>query len=365
MRYDLDAIRDRISMVELYSEAGYAPRRAGSGFTGLCPFHEERTGSFSLRLAQGGVWRGKCFGCGWSGDVLDLYAGLRGVAFKEAAAALAGRCGLAPISEGDRNWTPAPRPRRVEAEEWTKPWMPPFSLATMAEMMTLGELRGGLSTGGLKAASDRGHLRMADWPWRWDKGSRSRKVGADASRSWVITDGSGWVAQYRRMDGGLYEIGDDERGWRTSKSWSTRNVSWPVGAPEIGDRWRVLLVEGGADLLACYHFLHGLGLVDEVAVCCVLGASNRLAPMAMEFFRDREVRILADADLPKDGRSTGLEAASRWQEQLSEAGAVVTVGSLDGLTRCDGQRVKDVNDLVHCDVDSLAEALPLFEHWGF
>jgi hypothetical protein len=44
---------------------------------------------------------------------------------------------------------------------------------------------------------------------------------------------------------------------------------------------------------------------------------------------------------------------------------VVTVGSLDGLTRCDGQRVKDVNDLVHCDVDSLAEALPLFEHWGF
>ena len=25
---------------------------------------------------------------------------------------------------------------------------------------------------------------------------------------------------------------------------------------------------------------------------------------------------------------------------------------------------KDVNDLVHCDVDSLAEALPLFEHWG-
>ena len=142
-------------------------------------------------------------------------------------------------------------------------------------------------------------------------------------------------------------------------------MAWPVGAPEIGDRWRVVMVEGGADLLACHHFLHGLGMLAEVAVCCVLGASNRLAPQAMEYFRDREVRILADADLPKDGKSTGMEAAARWQDQLAEAGAVVTVGSLYGLTKINGDRVKDVNDLTHCDAETLEEALPLFTEWGF
>lgn len=362
MRYDLETIRERISMVELYTEAGYQPRRAGSGYSGLCPFHEERTGSFSMRQ-QGLAWRGKCFGCGWSGDVLDFYAGLRGAAFKDAVAALAGRCGLGPLAEADRNWKPVRR-ARVVSEEWTKPWMPTFEIPTRAELEQLGKLRG-LAPSGLQRAVEAGHLRVCDWPWRWDRDLRRRVRGADAVRSWVITDGSGWVAQYRTLDGTLYRIGSDDEGWRTSKSWSTKNVSWPVGAPEIGDRTRVLLMEGGADLLACYHFLHGLGLVESVAVCCVLGAANRMAPQAMGYFRDREVRILADADVAKDGRSTGMEAAARWQDQLAQAGAIVTVGWLDGLTKVDGSRVKDVNDLVHCDAEMLGEAIPLFEEWGF
>jgi len=125
-------------------------------------------------------------------------------------------------------------------------------------------------------------------------------------------------------------------------------------------------MEGGADLLASYHFLWGLGMLEEVAVCCVLGASNLLAPAAMGYFRDREVRILMDADeVRSDGRAPGLEAAARWQAQLVEAGAVVTVGSLYGLTQVDGSRVGDVNDLAKCDAATVAEALPLFTEWGF
>jgi len=363
MRYDLDAIRDRLPLPDMYAEAGYTPRRAGSGFSGLCPFHEEKSGSFHMSL-RAGVWRGKCFGCGWTGDVIDFYQGTRGCDFKEASAALAGRIGLAPISEQDRNWKPAPRKRASVADEWTKPWMPAFSLPTEIELAQLATLRG-LQVPGLVAAVERGHLRVCDWPWRWDYDAKQRRLSPDASRSWVITDGSGWVAQYRRLDGELYRIGSDADGWRTSKSWSTKNVSWPVGAPEIGDRWRVLIMEGGADLLASYHFLTGLGLVDQVAVCCVLGASNRLAPAAMEYFRDREVRILMDADEVRSGMAPGMEAAARWQQQLVEAGAVVTVGSLYGLTQVDGSRVKDVNDLAKCDAATVAEALPLFTEWGF
>jgi hypothetical protein len=363
MRYDLDAIRDRLPLPDLYVEAGYSPRRSGSGFSGLCPFHEEKSGSFYMSL-RGGVWRGKCFGCNWTGDVIDFYGGTRSCDFKEAAAALAGRIGLAPLSELDRDWKPAPRKRAAVSEEWTRPWMPDFSLPSAEDLQQLAALRG-LQVGGLEVAVARGHLRVCDWPWRWDGDARCRRRAADAVRSWVITDGSGWVAQYRSLDGSLYRIGNEEDGWRESKSWSTRNVSWPVGAPEIGDRWRVLIMEGGADLLASYHFLSGLGLVEEVAVCCVLGASNRLAPGAMKYFRDREVRILMDADVPRGGVAPGMEAAARWQEQLVAAGAVVTVGSLYGLTQVDGSRVKDVNDLARCDAGTVGEALPLFTEWGF
>lgn len=361
MGFDLNQIRERVSLLDLYTEAGYSPRRAGSGFSGLCPFHDERTGSFVISL-RGGVWRAKCFGCGWSGDVIDFFAGARGLDFKGAVAALAGRAGLAPRVEADRDWKPAPR-RAVEKADWEKPWLPPMDAPTEEELETLARLRG-LQVPGLAAAAAVGHLRMTDWPWGWDRASRSRKRREDASRSWVITDSSGWTAQYRRLNGELYRIGSEEEGWRTSKSWSTKNVSWPVGSSDIGARTRVLLVEGGADLLACYHFLWGLGLLQKVAVCCVLGASNRLADRAMGHFKNREVRILMDADAPKDGRATGMEAAARWQSQLSAAGASVTVGSLYGLHLPDGRPVKDVNDLALCDAETVAEGLPLFSEWG-
>jgi hypothetical protein len=355
-RYDLDAIRSRVSLTDLYSEAGYVPRRAGSSWSGLCPFHEEKTGSFSMSV-RGGAWRAKCFGCGWSGDAIDFYAALRGCDFKAAVAALAGRCGLGAAVVDD-GWRPTPRRASGAAEEWERPWLPPLDAPTEAELATLAALRG-LQVPGLRAAAEAGALWMTDWPWRWSREERRRSPGPDAVRSWTITDSARWCAQYRRMDGGLYRIGSDEAGWRTSKSWSTKNVAWPVGAADLGDRWRVLLVEGGADRLACYHFLWGLGMLGEVAVCCLLGASNRLAPQAMPLFRDREVRILMDCD------PAGMGAAATWQAQLAEAGAVATVGSLYGLTRCDGRPVGDVNDLAMADARALEEAAPLFMEWGF
>jgi hypothetical protein len=60
-----------------------------------------------------------------------------------------------------------------------------------------------------------------------------------------------------------------------------------------------------------------------------------------------------------------MEGAARWQAQLVAAGAVVTVGSLDGLTMRDGRPVKDINDLALCSAGTVGEALELFTEWGF
>lgn len=360
--YDLERIRSDLSLVELYEREVGPARRAGSSWVGICPFHEERSGSFSMRLARDG-WRGHCFGCGWDGSVFDFVMGLRGCSFSEAAAVLGGLLGLAPSARGRISPERPKETRKSAEEEWRKPWMPRLEVPTAEELGALAALRG-LQVPGLEAAAAEGVLRMADWPWVWDGARRRHVLREDWSRSWAVTDAAGWTAQYRRLDGGLYRIGGAEDG-RTSKSWSTRNVAWPVGAGNLGDRWRVALVEGSPDVLAAFHFLWGFGLLGKVAVCGVLGAANRLAEQSLEHFKDREVRIFAHADVARDGRRTGWEGARRWQEQLSRAGAIVTVANLDGLEMRNGQRVKDVNDCVYAEASTIEEEVrPLFSEWG-
>lgn len=66
-------------------------KRSGSGFIGLCPYHNEKTPSFhvSPRL---GIF--KCFGCGESGDVFKFVMDQEGVGFMEAVRMLADKYGI-------------------------------------------------------------------------------------------------------------------------------------------------------------------------------------------------------------------------------------------------------------------------------
>lgn len=84
MRYtqtDISAARAARRMSELLAVTTTL-RRTGEGrFMALCPFHAESTPSFSIRDNIG--W-GHCFGCGWSGDVIDFVVELRGMPFAEA-----------------------------------------------------------------------------------------------------------------------------------------------------------------------------------------------------------------------------------------------------------------------------------------
>jgi hypothetical protein len=68
-------------------------RRAGRNHVTLCPFHEERTPSFSVSES----WQTfHCFGCGASGDVIDFIRRLDGLTFKEACAVLGITTGTGP-----------------------------------------------------------------------------------------------------------------------------------------------------------------------------------------------------------------------------------------------------------------------------
>jgi DNA primase len=87
-RFDLDAIRHANPLPDLAANLTVLKQR-GSEWIGCCPFHQDRTPSFTIWRAQGKHWQAHCFGCGWHGDVLDLVCQAYGLSLPDAARRLA------------------------------------------------------------------------------------------------------------------------------------------------------------------------------------------------------------------------------------------------------------------------------------
>ncbi len=67
-------------------------RKAGAqNYSGLCPFHKEKSPSFSVHAARQFY---HCFGCGQSGDVFSFVAKIENLTFPEAVRAVAQKCGI-------------------------------------------------------------------------------------------------------------------------------------------------------------------------------------------------------------------------------------------------------------------------------
>ncbi len=86
----LDEIRSRVDMIELVGRAVNL-KRAGENWKGLCPFHTERTPSFTVNPKRG-IFH--CFGCGVGGDAFGFLMRQDRMAFPEAVRVLAERAGV-------------------------------------------------------------------------------------------------------------------------------------------------------------------------------------------------------------------------------------------------------------------------------
>src|SRR5215216_410838 len=90
-------VHDAVDMVELVG-AKTDLRRVGSRWTGLCPFHEERTASFSVD-PENKLYH--CFGCGVGGDAIRFLQETEALGFPDAVEALAERYGVRVEREED------------------------------------------------------------------------------------------------------------------------------------------------------------------------------------------------------------------------------------------------------------------------
>lgn len=83
-------IKDRLDILDVVSK-DVILKKSGGSYWGLCPFHKEKTPSFSVNPAKG-IY--KCFGCGEGGDALSYLLKTRGITFKELIKELASDFGL-------------------------------------------------------------------------------------------------------------------------------------------------------------------------------------------------------------------------------------------------------------------------------
>jgi len=83
-------IKDKLDIVDVVSK-DVILKKSGGNYWGLCPFHKEKTPSFSVNPAKGIF---KCFGCGEGGDSLSYLLKTRGLTFKDLVKDLASEFGL-------------------------------------------------------------------------------------------------------------------------------------------------------------------------------------------------------------------------------------------------------------------------------
>ncbi len=86
-----DRVRDAIDFVELVGTRTELRRAGARSYEGLCPFHDERSPSFSVEPVEKVYY---CFGCQASGDVFTFVQETEGVDFKGALELLADRAGI-------------------------------------------------------------------------------------------------------------------------------------------------------------------------------------------------------------------------------------------------------------------------------
>ncbi len=109
----LERVKQAADIVEVIS-AHTDLRRAGARWTGLCPFHDERTPSFSVD-AQEKLYH--CFGCGVGGDVIKFIEEKDGLGFADAVELLADRYGVELEREQEDPQAEARRQQRRRLEQ--------------------------------------------------------------------------------------------------------------------------------------------------------------------------------------------------------------------------------------------------------
>src|SRR5579864_9249598 len=85
-------LKQQADLVRVVGEYVKLKKAGAQNYSGLCPFHSEKTASFSVHATRQFF---HCFGCGASGDVFSFVQKIENITFPEAVRAVAQKLGVA------------------------------------------------------------------------------------------------------------------------------------------------------------------------------------------------------------------------------------------------------------------------------
>ena len=108
---DVRRVRDETDIIRIVTEHTQL-KKTGAQWMGLCPFHGEKSPSFSVNAEKGVYY---CFGCQVSGDVIDFVREVDGMDFAGSVEFLAAKAGI-PLRYTDQNEGRRKNRRKEHAE---------------------------------------------------------------------------------------------------------------------------------------------------------------------------------------------------------------------------------------------------------
>ncbi len=325
-RYTQDSIqrlRESVDMLELVGGRTDL-RRVGSRWVGLCPFHEERTPSFSVDGTQGLY---HCFGCGAGGDAINFVRETESLDFAEAVELLSERYNV-ELHREQENPEEERRRRRRERLLALLERSTGFYDKYLWDAGEAGRAREYLAERGLSEEVLR-EFRVGYAPKAWDRllmlaqrdGFKVDELAAAGlaqnTRSGGVVDRFRERIMFPLADARGRVLGFGARAMRDEQGAKYINTSeneiYHKGRQLFGiDRARqaaakserVVVVEGYTDVLA----LHQSGVREAVAIMGTALTEHQLSELARAAGTEGVVYLALDAD--SAGQQAMLRAAS-------------------------------------------------------
>ena len=320
----IDRVRDAVDMVGLVGQKTDL-RRVGTRWTGLCPFHDERTPSFSVNPEEKLYY---CFGCSEGGDAFKFVQQTEALDFQEAVELLAERFNVRVERETDDPRAEERRRRRERLHALLER-ASRFYSAYLRESGEAAPARDYLASRGL---SDEvlAEFRVGYSPSAWDRMIMGARQGGYSEEELVAAG----LAQ-RGKSGGLY---DRFRGRIMFPLADSRGKVLGFGARQMGEgrgpkylntsendiyhkgrqlfgidvarkeamrTARFVVVEGYTDVLA----LHQAGIREAVAIMGTALTQEQLAELAKVGDGNRRGLVYLALDADRAGRDAMLRAS--------------------------------------------------------
>lgn len=372
---DVASVKERTSITDVVREH-VTLRPAGVGaMKGLCPFHDEKTPSFTVRESVGSY---HCFGCGEGGDVLDFVQKVDHLTFAESVERLAGKLGLELRYEeggGPRDGTGiGKRSRLIEAHRVAEAFYHeqlvsgPQARAGRDYLRERGFLRpeaerfgvGFAPRGGevltrylLEKGFTADELTTAGLSGRGSRGLYDRFRGR---LIWPIRDTTGDTVGF-----GARRLFDDDRSpakfLNTSETPIYKKTSVLYGLDlakkAISTDRKAVIVEGYTDVMAA----HLAGVPHAIATCGTAFTVDHIKALR-RIMRDEADLAPAKVIFTFDGDAAGQKAAMKaYAEDQRWASQSFVAVARDGMDPCD-LRLREGDAAVRDLVDS---AVPMFE----